>query len=200
MKHIVFDLGQVLINWFPEEAFRQHFDDDAAIQAWFQRIDFNDWNRKQDGGRSFATAIAEAREQHGEHAAPLDGYLDRFGLTISQPNAETWQIAESLSAAGHDIYAITNWAAETWPEALRQYPRLTDLFEDIVVSGIEGLLKPEAAIYLTLCQRNDLRPEDCLFIDDSLANVQGARNVGMDAIHFTGAAELRSELAVRGIG
>lgn len=200
MKHIVFDLGQVLINWFPEEAFRDHFDDKAAVEEWFRQIDFNGWNRAQDGGRDFATAIAVAREQHKDLAAPLEGYLDRFALTIAQANAETWQIAENLKSQGYGLYAITNWAAETWPEALRQYPRLTELFEDIVVSGIDGLLKPEAAIYLTLCQRNDLRPEDCLFIDDSAANVQGARNVGMDAIHFTSAAELRSELAVRGIG
>ncbi|MBC9246955.1 HAD family phosphatase [Paracoccus sp. 11-3] len=200
MKHIVFDLGQVLINWFPEEAFQQQFDDPAALQEWFQQIDFNGWNRKQDGGRSFAAGLAAAREQHGALAAPLEGYLDRFGLTILQPVAETWQIAENLKSAGHDLYAITNWAAETWPQALRQYPRLNGLFTDIVVSGIEALLKPEAAIYLTLCQRNNLRPEDCLFIDDSLANVQGARKIGMDAIHFTSAAELRSELAVRGIG
>ena len=200
MKHIVFDLGQVLINWYPEDAFRDYFPDDDAMQAWFRQIDFNGWNRAQDGGRDFATAIAVARQDHGDLAAPLDGYLDRFGLTIVHPNAETWQIAESLKSRGHTLYAITNWAAETWPEALRQYPRLTGLFDDIVVSGVEGLLKPEAAIYLSLCQRNDLRPEDCLFIDDSAANVQGARNVGMDAIHFTSPADLREELAIRGIG
>ncbi|MDB6180087.1 HAD family hydrolase [Paracoccus fistulariae] len=197
--HIIFDLGQVLINWFPEAAFQQHFDDEAAMKAWFEKIDFNGWNRKQDGGRSFAEGLAAAHAAHGDLAAPLDDYLDRFGLTITQSNAGTWEIAENLKANGHDLYAITNWAAETWPEARRRYPRLDDLFEDILVSGIEGMLKPDPGIYLTLCQRNGLRPQDCLFIDDSAANVQGAIDVGMDAIHFTSAGDLRNELTVRGI-
>ncbi|MBK4215798.1 HAD family phosphatase [Paracoccus caeni] len=200
MKHIVFDLGQVLIHWDPVHAFSDHFDDHDATRQWFDKIGFNDWNRAQDGGRSFADGLAHARKQHGDLADPLTGYLNGFPHTITQPVPGTWELADELKASGHRLFAITNWGAETWDAATRQYPRLLDLFEDIVISGVEGILKPEAAIYLRLCERNGLRAEDCIFIDDSRANADGARQVGMDGIHFSDAAQLREDLRARGIG
>ena len=111
----------------------------------------------------------------------------------------TWEIAEALLARGVPLYAITNWSAETWPHAVALYPRLETIFNDIVVSGQVKQLKPAAAIYRLLMDRNGLEAKDCIFIDDSMANVEGARAVGMDAIHFTGAEALGRELAARGL-
>lgn len=199
-KHVVFDLGQVLINWYPERAFAGYFDSDSALRDWMARVDFDGWNRAQDGGRSLADSLVAIREAHGDAAGPLTTYAERFALTISDPVPGGWEIAEALKSAGHRLFAITNWAAHNWPAALETYPRLTTLFEDIVVSGIESQLKPEPEIYLTLTSRNAIAPEDCIFIDDSPRNVEGARAVGMDAIHFTGAPALREALARRGIG
>lgn len=200
MKHIVFDLGQVLIEWSPEPAFAGYFDDAAALRNWMARIDFNGWNRLQDGGRPLAEGLAAARTAHGDEAAPLENYTANFPLTIAAPVSGSWEIAEALKAAGHRLFAITNWSHDNWPAALVGYPRLQTLFEDIVVSGTEGLLKPEPEIYLTLTRRNGIAPGDCIFIDDSTANVEGARAVGMDAIRFTDSEALRLALKERGIG
>ncbi|RNF35374.1 HAD family hydrolase [Paracoccus methylarcula] len=200
MKHIVFDLGQVLIEWSPEPAFAGHFDNAEAIRDWMARVDFDGWNRLQDGGRTMAEGLAAARAAHGEDAAPLESYTANFPLTIAAPVPGSWEIAESLKSAGHRLFAITNWSHDNWPAALTGYPRLQTLFEDIVVSGTEGLLKPEPGIYLTLIRRNGIAPDDCIFIDDSAANVEGARAVGMDAIRFTGSEALRMALKERGIG
>ena len=111
----------------------------------------------------------------------------------------SWEIAEALYARGVPLYAITNWSAETWPHAQEMYPRLEAIFRDIVVSGQVKQLKPAAAIYRLLMDRNGLEPQDCVFIDDSMANVEGARAVGMDAIHFTSAEALGRELTARGL-
>lgn len=200
MKHVVFDLGQVLIAWRPEAAFQDAFADDGAIRDWMARIGFHDWNRRQDGGRSMADGLAAIRDVHGDEAAPLDRYAERFAATIAEPVPGSWQLAEALKARGHRLFAITNWSADHWPAARRVWPRLDGLFEDIVVSGIEGLLKPDPAIYLTLTGRNGIAPGDCVFIDDSAANVAGAQEVGMDAILFTDAPSLTAALAQRGIG
>lgn len=198
--HIVFDLGNVLIGWQPELAFANHFDDLQQARDWLDRIGFHDWNRTQDGGRSITDGLAVVRAAHGEAAAaPLAGYREGFPITIREPIPGSWQIAEALKAAGHRMFAITNWSADNWPAALETYPQLTTLFEDIVVSGIEKMLKPDAEIYLTLTGRNGIAPEDCLFIDDSAANVQGAQAVGMDAIQFTDAPALAAALDARGI-
>lgn len=199
MKHVVFDLGQVLISWFPERAFAAHFSDRDAIRDWMARVDFDGWNRAQDGGRPLAEGLAAARAAFGDAAAPLMDYTQAFPATIADPVPGSWEIAAELQAAGHRLFAITNWSADNWPAALARYPGLTRLFEDIVVSGIERLLKPEAEIYLALAARNRIAPEDCLFIDDSPANVAGARAVGMEAIRFTDAPALRRDLAARGL-
>lgn len=200
MKHVVFDLGQVLISWHPEAAFAGRFADDDAIRDWMAWIGFHDWNRQQDAGRSLAEGLAEIRAAHGAVAGPIDQYADRFGETIRDAVPGSWQIAEALKARGHRLFAITNWSADNWPAARAAYPRLDGLFEDIVVSGIERLLKPDPAIYLTLTSRNGIAAEDCIFIDDSPANVAGAVAVGMDAILFTDAPALAAALRLRGIG
>lgn len=199
MTNIVFDLGAVLIGWEPEQAFTGHFPDPAMIAPWLSRIDFHGWNRLQDGGRSMADAVAQAEADHGADAAPLADYLANFGRTITQPVAGSWEIVEALDAAGHPLFAITNWSAETFPAAIALYPRLGTAFRDIVVSGAEKMLKPEAAIYRLLLERNGLRAGESLFIDDSIANVEGARAVGMDAVHFTDAAQLARDLKDRGL-
>lgn len=200
MKHIVFDLGQVLIQWKPEQAFESFFQDTAAMRDWMDRVDFSQWNRLQDGGRPLTEGLAQARKDYGSNAAPLENYTELFPRTIATPISGSWKIAESLKANGHRTFAITNWSRDNWPAALANYPRLKTLFEDIVVSGVEGLLKPAPEIYLTLTRRNGIKPADCVFIDDSIANVDGARAVGMDAIHFTGVAALKAALTERGIG
>lgn len=198
-RNVIFDLGMVLIEWDPALAFADVFDTRDAAEDWMRQIGFDGWNRLQDGGRSFADGIAAAIAQHGELAQPLADYLAAFHLTIEKPVPGSWEILEQLHDADVPLYAITNWSADTWPAAVETYPRLTQVFRDILVSGQEGLLKPEAAIYETLLRRNGLVARDCIFIDDSLKNVEGARALGIDAIHFSTAEELRSMLAARGL-
>lgn len=199
MKSVIFDLGAVLIEWDPALAFADVFTSRAAAEAWMARIGFDGWNRAQDGGRSFAEGLQAAREAHGDEARHLAGYLAAFPLTIEKTVPGAWEIAEALLARGVPLYALTNWAAETWPDALALHPRLGGLFLDIVVSGEVGALKPAPEIYRLLMDRNGLRPEDCILIDDSPANVEGARATGMDGIRFTDAAALGAELARRGL-
>lgn len=199
LKHIVFDLGQVLIDWFPERAFASHFTDPASVRDWMERVDFHGWNYLQDGGRSLADGLAQARRAHGDAANPLEDYTANFPLTIQDPVPGSWEIAENLHSAGHRLFAITNWSRDNWPAALTLYPRLETLFEDIVISGIEGLLKPQPEIYHALLERNEIAAADCIFIDDRMPNIDGAKAVGMDAIHFTGADALRIALRESGI-
>lgn len=195
-KFAVFDVGNVLIQWDLPAAFRADFPDDAAIADWLERIGFAEWNLRQDAGRPMVQAVAEAEAAHGEAAAPLRSYRTRFADTIHQPITGTWALLERLAARG-PVYAITNWSAELWPEALRLHPRLATVFTDVVVSGREGIIKPDPAIYRLLLDRNALAPGDCLFIDDAPKNVAGAKAVGMDAVLFTSPEALEADLTAR---
>ncbi len=125
-------------------------------------------------------------------------YVSRYALTVPSEVPGTWAILDRLLARDVPVHAITNWSAETWPEGLRVHPRLDEVFGTLVVSGREGVTKPNARIYQILCERAGVAPGDCVFIDDGLHNVKGAQAVGMDGIHFTGAGALEIELTRKG--
>lgn len=197
--NLVFDVGNVLLRWRPELAVAHAYPEKAEALAYLERMGFAAWNLANDGGRPFAEAMAELRAAHGAEAEALAGYVAHFGETIREPIAGTWALIDRLAARGVRLFAITNFAAETWAVALRLYPALGAVFEDVVVSGQVRLLKPGAAIYRLLLERNGLAAADCLFIDDSPANVAGARAVGMEALLFTTPEALETELAARGL-
>ena len=126
-------------------------------------------------------------------------YVSLYTKTVVDPIHGTWAILDRLKAQGTPVHAITNWSAETWPEGLKVHPRLSEVFETLVVSGQEGIIKPDARIFHLLCDRAGVSPEDCIFIDDGLHNVDGARAVGMDGIHFTSPDALEAALSERGV-
>lgn len=99
-----------------------------------------------------------------------------------------------LDDAGVPLYAITNFSHEFFPPFRAAEAALFDRFRDIVVSGAEKLVKPDAAIYRLALDRFGLRAEEVVFIDDNAANVAGAEAVGMTAILFTGAGDLVARL------
>jgi 2-haloacid dehalogenase len=108
-------------------------------------------------------------------------------------------ILNELHAAGVPLYAITNFSGEKFRETRARFPFLAR-FRDIIVSGDEGLLKPGPEIFRLLLDRHGLAAGDCLFIDDSWANVEGAETVGFKAHHFTSPEDLRRALARHGLG
>lgn len=193
---VVFDIGGVLVDWEPHLAWASEMGADKA-RAFLDRIGFDAINRRGDGGERFDDLAAELRDS--EDAARLRQYVERYRLTVPNAVPGTWDVLDRLRHRGIPLHAITNWSAETWPEGLKVHPRLDQVFGTVVVSGRERIMKPDRRIFDLLCQRAGVAARDCVFIDDSLRNVEGARSAGMDAIHFTGAPALEDALATRGL-
>lgn len=168
------------------------------MQAYLDRVGFAAWNHQADTGRPWAELIEDLSRRHGEDAAPAIHYPARHRLTIAEPIEGTWALVDRLGARGHRLFALTNWSAETFGDALALHPRLA-VFADIVVSGRERVAKPDPAIFRILLDRNRLRAADCVFIDDNAANVAAARDLGIDGIRFTDPAALERDLAMRGL-
>jgi 2-haloacid dehalogenase len=196
---VVFDIGNVLIRWHPDRAIARHLPDRDAALEWLDRVGFYDWNLEQDRGRTLSDALPILAARHPEAGTYLADYAARFADTIREPITGTWDLAESLAAGGTPLHAITNWSAELFPTARALYPRLDTLFGVTVVSGTEGVVKPDPAIYRALLVRTGLSAAECLFIDDSAKNVAGAQAVGMQAHHFTDPARLATDLTARGL-
>lgn len=195
---VVFDIGNVLLEWEPRHVFRKVFNDPARVDWFLTEVCCGDWNRQQDGGRPWAQAEAEAIARHPELAKEIRLYRSRWHEMVPAVIDDGIAIHAELQAAGVPLYAITNFAADTFAESQRRFPILTE-FTGIIVSGAEHLLKPDPAIYRLLCKRYGLDPTRCVFIDDSAANCDGARTIGMAAVHHTDAATTRCALAAHGL-
>ena len=197
MKSVVFDIGGVLVDWQPHLAFMDELGDRAAVDSFMHRIDFSKRNARADNGERFDDLADELED--AEDARILRSYVTNYTKTVQDRIEDTWLILDQLNANGTAVHAITNWSAETWPEGLKAQPRLAEVFGVTVVSGQEGVMKPDARIFQTLCERAEVPPQNCIFIDDGPHNAEGARAAGMDGIHFTGAPDLAEALKTRGV-
>lgn len=195
--NMVFDIGGVLVDWQPHLAWADVFESRAETETFMERVSFRERNLRADGGALFAELAAELED--AEDARLLAEYPARYAATVRERIEETWDILDALKTKGVPVHAITNWSAETWPVGLTAQPSLGEVFETLVVSGQEGMLKPQAEIFELFCKRAGVAPEACIFTDDGLHNVEGAKAIGMEGIHFTSAGVLRAGLEERGV-
>jgi len=195
---VVFDVGNVLLRWDPRNLYRTIFDDADEMEWFLSTICTSEWNIEQDRGRDWDEAVALLVKRYPDHEAPIRAYHDRWEETVSGVIQENVALLGRLREAGVPNYCITNFSGPKFDLSKKRFPFLGG-FDGIIVSGDERLLKPEPAIYRLLLDRYGLEAETCLFIDDSKANVEGARAVGMQAIHFVEPMDLAAELNRYGI-
>lgn len=198
IRHIVFDIGKVLIHYDPELPFRRLIPDPAR-RAWFlSEVCSPAWNVEQDRGRPWREAEALLIERHPGEEELIRAFRRHWHEMVPHAYEDSVAQLERLVAAGHDVTMLTNFAADTFAEARMRFPFLA-LARGVTVSGEVGLLKPDAAIYRLHAERFGLTPAATLFIDDSAKNVEGARAAGWRAVPFSDARTLASDLAACGL-
>ena len=194
---VVFDLGGVLIRWDPRHLYRQLMPEDE-IDAFLDEVGFHAWNHEQDAGAAWGPAVEEHAALFPHRRELLAAYPARFPDSLDGPVEGTVAILAELHAAGTRLVALTNWSAELFPHAEAAFEFLA-LFEGIVVSGREGVAKPDPAVFDLLLSRYDLDPARTVFVDDSPANVAAAAAAGLQALAFTGPDQLRRDLSRLGL-
>ena len=190
---VVFDLGNVLIPFNPRWLFRKMLPDEASIERFFAETGFDEWNLGMDAGRPFAEGIAAHSERFPHHRPLFEAFYQRWHETVGEPIAESVDVLLTLRQGGIRTFALTNFSAETYPLAVARFPFLTE-FDGTVVSGEEGVVKPDPEIYLRLMQRYAITASRAVFIDDRLENVEAARQLGLYGIHFVDPGAVRAEL------
>src|ERR1700721_1146510 len=196
---VVFDFGGVLLGWNPRHLYRRLFGEDVeGMEGFLAEGVRPDWNARQDAGRPWDEATAEAIASHPEHAALIRAYSERWEEMLGEALTDSVAILDELRGTGLRLLALTNWSQFTFPYALPRYPFLR-WFEDIVVSGKEGVAKPDPSIFRLLLSRYRIEASRSVFIDDTLKNVQAANLLGFRAIHFCNALQLRRDVASLGI-
>lgn len=194
---MIFDLGGVVLRWEPHRAYEQVLA--AELVAEFMaRIDFPSWNQRHDGGQSFAVGERDLVERFPDDEATILAYRTHFNATLTGMVPGTGAVIAELVRAGVRLFALTNWSAETFPYAHQRFGLLRR-FTDILVSGAEGLAKPDLSIFRRALDRFDLDPAATVFVDDSPVNVRAARTVGLTGLDFSDATRLRSDLVDLGL-
>ncbi|GAB2624498.1 HAD family hydrolase [Pseudactinotalea suaedae] len=194
---VVLDLGNVLIGWDPRRIWSRTLSEEE-IETFLTESGFVELNHAMDGGRTYADARAEMSARAPHHVTTLDAYWHAFPEALIGPVPGTAELVSELADLGIRLLGLTNWSAETIHHAPAAAPAIA-MLEDLLVSGHEGLAKPDPAIFELLIERYDLVPEQTLFVDDVAANVEAARSVGLHAHLFTGAEGLRGELRSHGV-
>jgi 2-haloacid dehalogenase len=198
VQAVIFDFGGVLFDWNPDYLYRRLIPDEAERRRFLAEVCNGEWNLAQDAGRPLAAATEIKIAEFPELAHLIDAYYTRWPEMLAGIIPEGVELLEALAAAGVPLFGLTNWSGETFQHVERNYS-LLDRFRDILVSGREGVVKPDPEIYLRLLRRNGLDASACVFIDDSRKNADGALAVGMRAIHHLDAARTAAELRSMGL-
>ena len=198
IRHIVFDIGKVLIHYDPDLPFSRLIPDAAERKWFFDNVCTSDWNIEQDRGRSWEEAEALLIGRHPGHAENIRAFRLHWHEMVPHAYDDSVAVMEGLIDAGHDVTMLTNFAADTFGEARRRFPFLNRP-RGVTVSGEVGLIKPDPAIYARHAATFGLEPAATVFIDDSPKNVEGAREAGWQAVLFSDAAALRADLRAFGI-
>ena len=181
---IIFDIGNVLLDFDYLKHFRQLFDEDTAQAIADATVrDLAVWLEMDRGVLSYEEALAlvvrGAPHLSREIRCAVD-YL--YGNVESYPYATHW--VKQLKEKGYRVYFLSNYGEKPFAESKDRMPFL-DQVDGWLLSCEIREVKPSPIIYQTLCSRFAITPDRAVFIDDSAINVAGAQAVGMHTIHFT---------------
>ena len=192
---VVFDLGGVIIDWNPRYLMDRAIADARKREEFLAWIPAANFLPALDVARDSRAAIAPIIAQYPHFAKEIAIYIDRFAETIAGEFPDMAALVQRLQASNVALYGLTNWAGDTFDLVRPGLPTLA-LLRDIVVSGHEGVIKPDPRIFELMCHRGGFTAGDAVFIDDSLKNAEAARRFGMASIHHRSTertiAELRS--------
>lgn len=197
IKNIIFDFGNVFIPWDPRRVYRDMVAPED-MEHFMREIWRDEWNNNLDFGITLADNARAMCEKYPEHAKYIMRYHERVPESLGDATPDSVALLADVQRTGLRTYGLSNWSAETFPPIRAKNP-FFETFDGIVISSEVGVCKPDPAIYNILLQRYSLLPEECLFIDDRLDNIEAAAKLGIATIQFHSPAQVRRELEARGI-
>jgi len=195
---VIFDVGNVLFRWDRRAIYERLIEDDRALDAFLDEVVSLDWHMQHDMGVSFAETSSQLVRRFPDHADLIAAYETRFSESLRHMVPGMDAVLEELDAGGVPLFAIINFHDGFFAAFRATRPDVFGRFRDIVVSGEERIMKPDAAIYRLALDRFGLAAGDAVFVDDSLPNVEGAKAVGIRGLHFIDADTLRGDLRALG--
>jgi 2-haloacid dehalogenase len=195
---VVFDLGGVLIDWDPRYVYRPLFDDPADMEEFLGSVCTPDWHRDHDLGADITQSCEQLALRYPEHRDMIMVWAERGEQMAAGQFDDAVQVLGDVKATGVRCYALSNMEPDAFRARRARFPFM-NWFDAHVISGLEGVAKPDRRIFEILLHRHGLRPRACVFIDDQARNVDAARELGLRGLHFSSAARLRKDLSGLGL-
>ena len=189
----LFDLGGVFFDWDPNHFYKNVFESIEERAFFLTEICNDQWNFQQDAGRYIAEAESELIPKFPQYEKEIKMYYKNHRKMIRGVFEESVDILKKLKDKNYDCYVLSNWSAETFAGMIDDYPFLK-LFDGLLISGEDKLIKPDHAIYQLARDRFNLNPEETVFIDDKRENIEAAKGLDFKTIHLTDPKNIEKEI------
>jgi 2-haloacid dehalogenase len=195
---VVFDIGGVLLDWDPRHLYRQLIDDPVEMADFLARVCTPQWHLAHDLGADTEQSCRDLARMYPDYEQLIMAWTDRDDVMIAGPLTDVVEVLAELRAAGVRCLALSNMEPDRFVARKARFPFLR-WFDGYVISGIEGVAKPDRRIFEILLRRHCLQPQSTVFVDDVARNVEVARELGIVAVQFTTAERLRQDLLLLGL-
>jgi len=179
----LFDLGGIFFDWDPNYFFKDIFNKVEEREYFLTEVCNDAWNTQQDAGRTIKEAEAVLIPKFPQYEKQIKMYYKNHRNMIRGTFNSSIEILYKLKKKNYECYVLSNWSAETFAGMTDDYPFL-QLFNGLLISGEDKLMKPDAAIYELAISRFNLIPQETVFIDDKLENIEAAKKLNLKTIHL----------------
>ena len=189
----LFDLGGVFFDWDPHYFFKNIFNTSEERHYFLNEICNDEWNIMQDCGRTIKDAEYELISKFPKYEKYIKMYYKNHRKMIRGTFDQSIKMLENLKLNNFDCYVLSNWSAETFKGMIDDYPFLK-LFDGLIISGEDKLIKPDKAIYELAINRFNLVAKETIFIDDKLENINAAKKLDFITIHLIDPKKIELEI------
>lgn len=179
---VIFDIGNVLIEWQPERFYDAEIGQDRRREM-FSRVDLHDMNERVDRGHPFRETIYQTALAYPDWTPEIRLWHDRWIEMATPAIDHSLRLLRALRTNGTPVFALSNFGIDSFAYAETCYPFLAE-FDRRYISGHMGVTKPDPRIYALVEQDCDLAPEALLFVDDRADNIAAAADRGWQTHHF----------------
>lgn len=196
IKNLIFDFGKVLVDYDFGRFFRKYIPDEERCHRFVPVLYNEQLQRALDREiRPFDEIMEEVICNNREFEPEIRIFCDRYQEIMTQEMPGMRELLLQLKSEGYKLYGLTNWCSKVY-DTIHQF-EIFQLLDGYIISSEEKVIKPEAAIYQRLFDKFNIKPEESIFTDDRVENIEGGKSVGMDGIVFVDAKQYEAELRMK---
>ncbi len=189
----LFDLGGVFFDWDPKHFYKDIFSSNDDMEYFLTNICNNEWNLQQDAGKKIEDAEFELIQQFPKYKKEIFMYYKNHRKMIKNIFQSSIDALKELKSKNYKCYVLSNWSSETFIGMCDEYKFLND-FDGMIISGDYNLVKPDEKIFKLAIEKFDLTPQDTVFIDDRIENIEASELLNFKTIHLINPNKIREKI------